>query len=382
MIDFGVTAAEFRARHLERSPYCKRGAVSERPFDWRMLDELLHHIEPTPAMMQMIHDGVVPQEQYVEDVVDLGMQRRVLNKNRFYALLQNGATLVTNRLELHSVAASRACAEIGRFVGQTTLCNSYLSFGGPGSFGKHWDTHDVFALQFIGSKRWQVFAPTLNHPLSHQTSNVMPPASEPPVLEIVLNPGDMLYIPRGWWHQVFPLQQASFHLSIGAYLPTVHDFITWACNRLLPQREAARRGIGGAADVPRDVAAALQFLGEALRTPAHLEEFLQQLAGRQHLSADFNLGLMADPASSGLAGSAGLRLTSRSAVRFEAGEMSFNGERLALDRVTQEIVLAIANNDACTVEGVCQKLKKPAREEVHARILELAKRDIVSIDAA
>jgi ribosomal protein L16 Arg81 hydroxylase len=382
MLDFGLTEAVFRERYLEKEVYLQRAAMTERPFDWGVLDELLHQIEPSPTMMQLFHGGLVPQENYANDVVDLGLPRRQLNKSRFYGYLQNGATLVTNRLELHSPAVKRACLEVGRFVGQQTLCNAYLSFGGEGTFGKHWDTHDVFVVQTIGSKRWQVYRPTFAYPLSLHTSNVSPvhPA-DAPVLDVVLNPGDLLYIPRGWWHEVTPRQEASFHLSIGAYLPTVHDFMMWACNRVVPQNTNARKGIGGSANVPEDAASAMQTLTEALNSPALLQEFLQELGGRELMSSAFNLGLMLDPKNGGLNASATVRLTTFQRPAFENGEITINGARLRLDRVSQAIVQLLSDSGAIPVRQVCAHIKDTPAEAVRARLVELAKHDIVSLEA-
>lgn len=380
MLDFGVTAATFRQRYLEREVYLHRSAMLERPFDWGAIDTLLHQIEPTPALMQLFHGGLVPQENYVEDVVDLGMPRRRVSKSLFYGYLQNGATLVANRLELNSPVVKRACLEVGRFVAQQTLCNAYLSCGGEGTFGKHWDTHDVFVVQAIGSKHWQVYRPTFPLPLSQHASSAAPSQpDEPPVLDVVLQSGDLLYIPRGWWHQVTPLNEASFHLSIGAYLPTVHDFMMWACSRVVPQNESARKGIGGSAYVPNDTASALQTLGEALRSPALLQQFLAELGGREQLSAEFNLGLMLDPKSSGLSSAAAVRLTTYQRPVFDNGEITINGARLRLDRVSQAIVQSLAETEDMTVQQVCAQIKDTPADAVRARLVELAKHDIVSL---
>lgn len=382
LLSLGVDAEDFRRRHLERDIYLHRGAMAERPFTWQSLNELLHHLEPSPAMLQLFHGGLVPQENYADDVVDLGMQRRRLNKSRFHGLMQNGATLVLNRLELHSAAVKAACMEVGRFAAQQTTCNAYLSFGGQGTFGKHWDTHDVFIVQAIGSKRWQVYRPTFPLPLSQHTSNASPvQPNEPPVLDTVLNPGDLLYIPRGWWHNVTPLDGPSFHLSIGAYLLTVHDFLMWACSRAVPSNAAARKGIGGSAHVLDDVTSAVQTLAEAARSPAALQQFLQEMGSRECTSAEFNLGAMLDPRNSALQPTSSVRLTSYQRPVFDNGELVVNGARLRLDRVSQAIVQRLHEAGVMTVQSICAMLKDTPVEAVRGRLMELAKHEIVSLGA-
>ena len=51
-------------------------------------------------------------------------------------------------------------------------------------------------------------------------------------LEDVLKPGDLLYIPRGWWHAAAPLNEPSLHLSISVENPTISEVLTWAASEL------------------------------------------------------------------------------------------------------------------------------------------------------
>jgi ribosomal protein L16 Arg81 hydroxylase len=49
-----------------------------------------------------------------------------------------------------------------------------------------------------GSKRWRIFSPTVVHP-----TEMMPPDAAPSedlVFDEVLEPGDMLVMPAGYWH--------------------------------------------------------------------------------------------------------------------------------------------------------------------------------------
>ena len=158
MIAFGLTPAEFQQRHLERQPLLAKRALRE-PFPWSELDSVLHHIEPTPPVFQLFNAGPVGAERYTDLTVELGAPRRRLNQRRFYAELRGGATLVINGFENHSARGLRLCAELGRFTGWRTVGNAYLSVGGRGTFGQHWDTHDVFAIQLVGRKAGSFIRP-------------------------------------------------------------------------------------------------------------------------------------------------------------------------------------------------------------------------------
>ena len=261
MIAFGLTPAEFQQRHLEQQPLLAKRALRE-PFPWSELDTALHQIEPTAPVFQLFNAGPVGEERYTDLIVELGAPRRRLNQRRFYAELRGGATLVINGFENHSARGLRLCAELGRFTGWRTVGNAYLSVGGRGTFGQHWDTHDVFAIQLIGRKRWLVYPPTFPLPLGmHRSDGSGHACPATPVLDCVLEARDLLYVPRGWWHQAIPFDEPSLHLSVGTYGPTVHDYLTWACGAHLPAALAARRSLtsdaapqrnrGGAASLPR-----------------------------------------------------------------------------------------------------------------------------------
>src|SRR5689334_4919035 len=90
--------------------------------------------------------------------------------------------------------------------------NSYLSPDGAG-FGLHLDHHPVSILQIEGRKRWwyspepglkqvitNVSFPKDRDTLKLPWVTVTRPREED-LCEVVLNPGDVLYLPKGTWHQ-------------------------------------------------------------------------------------------------------------------------------------------------------------------------------------
>src|SRR5262245_13046035 len=279
MIDFGLTADEFDERYAEREPYLRRQALPGAPFAWAELDAALLRVEPTAPFFQLFNGDAIAEERFTEVVSELGAPRRRLSKRRFYLELKAGATLVVNGFEHYSPPALRLCAAVRRFRGAATAGNAYLSFGGRGTFGRHWDTHDVFALQLLGRKRWQVFAATFPSPLGmHRSEAVGGACPLEPVVDCVLEAGDMLYVPRGWWHHVLPIEGPSLHLSIGTYAPTVHDYVSWACARHLPSALAARHSLSAA--TADDLGAAIEALRAIVLSAAAHAEFAREGAGR------------------------------------------------------------------------------------------------------
>jgi len=378
MIDFGLTSDEFRTIYFEQEPHVFRGALAERPFEWPDIDQLLHVVEPSLPGMRMFQHGVVPQQEYTEETAGLGMTHLKLNKVKFYRYMANGATLLINRLEDYSVAAKRLSEEIARFAGAQTRGDAYMSFSGGGSFGKHWDTHDSFAIQLLGRKRWKIFPPTLPLPLAYQTSEQSGhecPAE--PALEFTLEVGDVVYLPRGWWHHVIPLDEGSFHLSVGVYGPSLLDFFRWASSNYLEQQVDVRRAFSSA-DHREVLAESLEQLRAVLLDPAYEAEFERDAVRHEPLNAEFNLNLFLDSVASPLSAGALVGLTTFHAT-VERGELPINGAQLSLDDESQAIVAVLRDGAALQFDVLCERLPEIPLDAMRKAVLNLARHDVVTI---
>lgn len=103
--------------------------------------------------------------------------------------------------------------------------NAYLTpKGASQGFAPHYDDIEAFCLQLEGRKRWKVYAPKKEERLPRVSSEDFTEddmKDRDPVMDVVLEPGDMLYMPRGWIHQgiTLPASQGnehSLHLTMSA----------------------------------------------------------------------------------------------------------------------------------------------------------------------
>lgn len=87
-------------------------------------------------------------------------------------------------------------------------------------FAPHYDDIDAFCLQLQGSKRWKVYEPTIKLPRTSSEDFTTEDLEDmKPVLDVTLNEGDLLYMPRGFIHQACTLNDNnhhSLHLTISA----------------------------------------------------------------------------------------------------------------------------------------------------------------------
>ncbi len=145
--------------------------------------------------------------------------------------LNDGASLVLDAVDgLHQGVECLAAA-LERQLRTDVQVNLYASWTPKEGFGLHFDDHDVVVLQLEGAKRWRIHASTRIDPLRVDVEAPEPPVGEP-VAEIVLRAGDMLYLPRGWWHAVAATEGRSLHLTCGLTPTTGADLLAWLTSRL------------------------------------------------------------------------------------------------------------------------------------------------------
>ncbi|MFL6548671.1 MAG: JmjC domain-containing protein, partial [Povalibacter sp.] len=225
---------------------------------------------------------------------------------------------------------------------------------------------------------WRLFSPTLPLPLSHQTSDRSDvPCPPVPQIDCVLESGDVLYVPRGWWHQVTPLEEGSLHFSIGVYAPTTQDYLAWLCSRVVPQSIAGRAAVD--AITQEQMTALLQTLSAAAADPSLRAEFNQSLATKEVLTAEFNTELFLNRRMPLLVETARLRLTTRQTPD-EQGRLSVHGAVLQLDRTGAAIVRMLAAAGDRTFAEIARQLREIPREAVHRSLLDLMGREILTLD--
>jgi hypothetical protein len=121
-------------------------------------------------------------------------------------------------------------AQLAADLGHPVQVNAYVTPPANRGFDAHYDVHDVFVLQVSGEKRWMIHAPVHPDPLRTQPwtnhrAAVAARATEQPVIDTVLRPGDALYLPRGWLHSAAALGDTSIHLTVGVQTTTRYALV-------------------------------------------------------------------------------------------------------------------------------------------------------------
>jgi ribosomal protein L16 Arg81 hydroxylase len=234
-------------------------------------------------------------------------------------------------------------------------------------------------VQWLGRKRWRVYPPTFPLPIGLQVSDGRDgECAAEPVIDCVLTPGDLLYIPRGWWHEAIPFDEASLHLSVGTYGPTVHDYLMWVWARHSIRIEAARRSLTDAVD-EADLERVLQRIAGLALDPACRAEFGREIAQRERLASEFNTELFFSTGPDGFDPGDIVSLNSCHAIDTTRSSLSVNGAELQMNPLSLSILAALKSAGWLSIEALCAALAHERPELIRLAVLDLAQHEIVSI---
>jgi hypothetical protein len=202
-------------------------------FPWGVLNRILSQHRLQYPRIRLVRDGSpVPVKDFMLMAQSRHYQLEIprVNVKPFLELLRSGATLVIDSVdELHTPVTELARALEYTFHEQITV-NLYAAWGKEKGFDVHWDEHDVLVLQIAGRKNWAVYGTTQKWPLTHCVGNSCPPPRA--LWSGLINEGDLLYLPRGWWHVARPLSEPSLHLTFGIRNRNGIDLLSWLATKL------------------------------------------------------------------------------------------------------------------------------------------------------
>jgi hypothetical protein len=158
--------------------------------------------------------------------------------------LANGATLVINSANV-SFAPLRALCSNLETVFHTNVCaNLYAAWRTDPGLDLHWDSQDLLIVQVHGKKRWTAWEQTVPHPSErrHLAPEHRPGEHDAPVFDDMLEAGQMLHIPRGFWHLPRAVDEPSLHLTVTMEPCTGCDVLHWIA-RMSQDSVAARMNV-------------------------------------------------------------------------------------------------------------------------------------------
>ncbi|MEU3663449.1 cupin domain-containing protein [Streptomyces sp. NPDC032940] len=211
------------------------------------VDELVARRGLRTPFLRMAKDGsTLPDASFTASAGVGATISDQLDDTAVWRAFADGATLVLQALHRTWEPVGGFVAALAAELGHPVQANAYVTPPQNRGFDDHYDVHDVFVLQIEGTKRWLVHEPVHPDPLRDQPwtdrrSAVAEAARGEARIDTVLEPGDTLYLPRGWLHSARAQGTVSIHLTLGVH--------TWT--RYALAEHLARSALAALRDDPR-----------------------------------------------------------------------------------------------------------------------------------
>ncbi len=165
----------------------------------------------------------VEPSAYTTTINSSGKPVRVLDAARVLALYRDGATIFFEDLSFVLPKLSVFRSQIQSFFSHPTQIGAFITPPGSRTLPTHCDRYDLFVLQIGGTKTWRLYEsakelPTRDFDLARYYEEY-PRGSC--VETIDLKSGDLLYLPRGCYHDAATTSEFSIHLNLA------FDCYTW-----------------------------------------------------------------------------------------------------------------------------------------------------------
>ena len=165
---------------------------------------------------------------------DWNAEHGPLPETRFGELGKSPWTLLVQAVD-HHVPDVAALIEPFRFIPNWRIDDVMVSYASDGGgVGPHFDHYDVFLIQGLGQRRWQIGRACDDQTALRSHEDLLLLADFEAVDEWILDPGDMLYIPPGIAHNGVAIGADCMTYSIGFRSPSRKELIGNWCDDLLP----------------------------------------------------------------------------------------------------------------------------------------------------
>lgn len=158
-------------------------------------------------------------------------------------LFAEGATIIMSNLQERLPKLAMFCRALEKVFSARVQTNIYMTPANSQGFKAHYDGHDVLVLQVEGTKEWRIYDTPVHLPLEEQAFN----PHDVPIGEMtdsfVLEPGDMVYVPRGLTHDAVSTDQTSLHITTGLMMRSWADVMVEAVRKLALSDAEFREGL-------------------------------------------------------------------------------------------------------------------------------------------
>lgn len=240
-------ADRFFAEYEGQRPLHLKGTADKfaQIMNWAKLNELLGMATIwSHASLVLVLDGeIVTPSRYCAPAPgrDGGQVMRP-DPDKVKDFVRRGATLVANDIDHLNPGLVAFSDAMERALGGKVQGNLYLSSRRRPGFAAHFDTHDVYAVHVEGTKTWHVYEGRAVDPIAHPTFKTLPrehheKAKGRLLMNVEMEPGDILYLPRGQYHDALADDGGTVHIAFGVTYPIGMDVMSLLYDRVVAEPE-------------------------------------------------------------------------------------------------------------------------------------------------
>ncbi|EPG7288840.1 JmjC domain-containing protein, partial [Acinetobacter baumannii] len=365
LLNFSLDKDTFKNDYLYQKPFLFKSAIDSTKFSWKEVNELYSRGDISHRDFKLMNGYEVPKKEYVESYDNLGVIEYRCITSVFYEYLRNGATLVRNRIS-NEPFVDQISKQIATFAEARTLVGGYAAFSSKSSYKSHWDTRDVYAVQLLGRKRWILRKPNFEFPLYMQQTKNFPDIKEPEeiYMDVILEAGDILYIPRGWWHDPLPLDEETFHLAVATFAPTGFEYMRWLQNTM-PNILDCRKNFTNFQSDAEMINSISQQVAEIIRDKGCYQSFMMHHLAEQSVPSMLSLDVLGNGKVSQLNRNQKLYLNANLLHYFDEGFVIINGNKINVDGTSLSLIQYLFNHPYSRVEDILSNFIEHPPEKIN-----------------
>ncbi|MDJ0346302.1 cupin domain-containing protein [Streptomyces sp. H10-C2] len=196
----------------------------------RLLDMIMRRSLANPQFRFFKGGGELHPDAYLTpQITPRGQAIPMVDMRRVGSLLREGATLVLDQSNVFDPTMEVVCRAMQWWSREHVQANVYLTTNDASGFDLHWDDHDVLIVQLAGEKQWEVRGASRAVPMFRDAERNNTP-SEEIVWTGTMKAGDVMHIPRGYWHAATRIGRGgghSTHVTFGFAKRTAVNWLTW-----------------------------------------------------------------------------------------------------------------------------------------------------------
>ncbi len=278
---------------------------------WQQLTEIcnMSHIWNSNNMKLVLDRQIIPPVEYCISPMTGNTHMRIGSNfemipepQMIMQWLQKGASLVLDGIDSLTPSLREFSDMLEDSFDARAQSNLYYSAKRHKAFDSHCDTHDVLAVHLIGKKVWNLWQNRESHPINHSdfkrwSQGKIDHAKGKKYTQVCMEPGDILYIPRGWYHDALTNDDYSVHIAFGLTSIIGLDVVD-ALYEALVKEELFRKNlpatIFGEQRLRQHVHALADTLSKTLKNPALTKQIHLKQREYRYIRGGFSMPVKVD----------------------------------------------------------------------------------------